>query len=97
MGEFCSSMSPVSRLPPLATLRAFAVAGRRQSLRDAAAELGVGESAIKVAVHRLREHFRACLRAEVADAMLGASPLAVASAEVSALQDKAEEAHRERP
>ena len=39
-------MSPVSRLPPLATLRAFAVAGRRQSLRDAAAELGVTPSAV---------------------------------------------------
>jgi len=46
MGELCSSMSPVSRLPPLATLRAFAVAGRRQSLRDAAAELGVTPSAV---------------------------------------------------
>jgi DNA-directed RNA polymerase specialized sigma24 family protein len=43
----------------------------------AAAELGVGESAIKVAVHRLREHFRACLRAEVAETLAEPSAAAV--------------------
>ncbi|MCI0656875.1 MAG: sigma-70 family RNA polymerase sigma factor [Acidobacteria bacterium] len=37
-----------------------------EGYRDLAAELGVGESAIRVAVHRMRRRFRAILRDEVA-------------------------------
>jgi LysR family transcriptional regulator, glycine cleavage system transcriptional activator len=40
-------------LPPLPSLRAFAAAGRRQSLRDAAAELGVSPSAVSHQVRAL--------------------------------------------
>lgn len=39
-------MNGPADLPPLSSLRAFAAAGRRQSLRDAAAELGVTPSAV---------------------------------------------------
>lgn len=41
------------KTPPLAMLRAFAAAGRRQSLRDAAAELGVTPSAVSHQVSAL--------------------------------------------
>jgi LysR family glycine cleavage system transcriptional activator len=46
-------MKPRATRPPLASLRAFAVAGRLQSLRDAAAELGVTPSAISHQVRNL--------------------------------------------
>jgi RNA polymerase sigma factor (sigma-70 family) len=35
--------------------------------RELATELGLSESAIRVAVHRLRKHYGDCLRAEIAD------------------------------
>ena len=36
---------------------------------DAAARLGLSESAIKVAIHRLRKRFREVIRAEIAQTM----------------------------
>jgi RNA polymerase sigma-70 factor (ECF subfamily) len=44
------------------------LAGDAQTLRQsqAAAQLGLGESAVKVAIHRLRKRFRELIRAEVA-------------------------------
>lgn len=46
-------MARTSALPPLPCLRAFAAAGRLQSLRDAAAELGVTPSAVSHQVKAL--------------------------------------------
>jgi RNA polymerase sigma-70 factor (ECF subfamily) len=44
------------------------LAGDAESLRqsDAGAELGLTESAVKVAIHRLRKRFRELIRTEVA-------------------------------
>jgi RNA polymerase sigma-70 factor (ECF subfamily) len=42
-----------------------------------AEELGLGEGAVRVAVHRLRERFRACLRAEVAETLADPTPAAI--------------------
>jgi len=39
----------------------------RQPYADLAAELGMGETAVKVAVHRLRKRYRELLRAEIAE------------------------------
>lgn len=46
-------MTDGSDLPPMSSLRAFAAAGRRQSLRDASAELGVTPSAVSHQVKAL--------------------------------------------
>ncbi|MEL6316119.1 MAG: LysR substrate-binding domain-containing protein [Pseudomonadota bacterium] len=43
-------------LPPLPALRAFLAAARRERLKDAAAALGVTESAVSHQVRRLEEH-----------------------------------------
>ena len=46
--------------------------GEGPPYREAAARLGLSETAVKVAVHRLRGHFREALRAEVADTLADA-------------------------
>ncbi len=51
-----------------AELTAFLPGGEpRRTLAEAAARLGMSEGAVKVAVHRLRQRFRAVVRDEVAD------------------------------
>jgi RNA polymerase sigma-70 factor (ECF subfamily) len=52
----------------------FALTGERSAVPYAslAAEIGLSESAIKVAVHRLRQRYRELLRAEIAQTV--ASP-----------------------
>jgi RNA polymerase sigma-70 factor (ECF subfamily) len=47
-------------------LRGFLTGDADESYGDAARELGVGESAVRVAVHRMRQRFGAILRDEVA-------------------------------
>jgi RNA polymerase sigma-70 factor (ECF subfamily) len=47
-------------------LRPFIVGGAASSYAAVAADLGVGESAVKVAVHRMRKRYGALLRDEVA-------------------------------
>lgn len=47
-------------------LRAFMTAESEQSYREVARDLGVGESAVRVAVHRMRRRFGEILRAQVA-------------------------------
>lgn len=41
------------------------------SQADAAAELGISEGAVKVAIHRLRKHFRRCVREEIGQTVSG--------------------------
>ncbi|MBN8457673.1 MAG: sigma-70 family RNA polymerase sigma factor [Verrucomicrobia bacterium] len=49
-----------------ATLRPWLDGGAQQSQAEAARALGMSETAVKVAIHRLRERFRELVRAEVA-------------------------------
>ncbi len=51
--------------------------GEAEAYAAAAVELGMSEGAVKVAVFRLRERFRICLRCEVADTLVEATPAAV--------------------
>ncbi|MCZ6782520.1 MAG: sigma-70 family RNA polymerase sigma factor [Proteobacteria bacterium] len=50
-----------------AALKTHLIAGDGPSHAEVAAELGLKEGAVKVAVHRLRKRFGASLRAEIAD------------------------------
>jgi RNA polymerase sigma-70 factor (ECF subfamily) len=53
-------------------LRPYLVgAGDAPSYRAAAADLGVSEGAVKVAVHRLRRRFAEALRADIAETVAG--------------------------
>ena len=45
----------------------FCLTGEKTAHADVAAQLGMTEGAVKVAVHRLRERYRAVLRAEIAE------------------------------
>jgi len=54
-------VGPRLRLPPFAALRAFYAAATHERFRDAAASLGVTESAISHQVKRLEVHVRAVL------------------------------------
>ena len=45
----------------------FCLTGEKTAHADVAAQLGMTEGAVKVAVHRLRERYRALLRAEIAE------------------------------
>jgi RNA polymerase sigma-70 factor (ECF subfamily) len=47
-------------------LRRFVAGESEATWRDAAAELGLSEGAMKAAVHRLRERYRVLLRDEIA-------------------------------
>jgi DNA-directed RNA polymerase specialized sigma24 family protein len=58
--------------------------GDAEAYIGAAAELGLSEGAVKVAVHRLRLRFRDCLRAEVAETLVDPTP-AMIDAELSDL------------
>jgi RNA polymerase sigma factor (sigma-70 family) len=49
--------------------------GELDSYRDIARELGTSEGAVKVAAHRLRQAFRAALRAEIAETVGGPEDL----------------------
>ena len=49
-------MSPVRRLPPLGTLRAFEAAARHLSFKEAAKELGLTPTAISHQVRLLEEY-----------------------------------------
>ena len=50
-------------------LRPYLEGGEAPPYREVGASLGLSETAVKVAVHRLRGHFREALRAEVADTL----------------------------
>ena len=52
-------------------LRSLLIEGGEQGYRELAAELGLTEGALKVAVHRLRKRFRAALEAEIAETVEG--------------------------
>lgn len=45
-------------------------AGEGESQRGMAASLGISESAVKVAIHRLRKRFRAAVKAEIGETLL---------------------------
>ena len=61
--------------------------GDGPSYRILANRLGLSETAVKVAVHRLRGHFREALRAEVADTLAEPSPdAATVDAEIRTLR-----------
>ena len=49
-----------------ATLR-FSLTGDKVPLAEVAAQLGLSEGAVKVAIHRLRERYRELIRAEIAE------------------------------
>ena len=51
--------------------------GDATAYRTAGASLGLGEGAVKVAVHRLRLAFRLAVRAEIADTLADPSPSAI--------------------
>jgi RNA polymerase sigma-70 factor (ECF subfamily) len=46
------------------------------SMTDAAAKLGMSEGAVKVAIHRLRQRFRAAVRSEIAQTVEGEEAVA---------------------
>lgn len=54
-------------------LKAYLVGESARPYRDVAAETGLTESAVKVAVHRLRKRFGQLLRAEIAETVAGPS------------------------
>ncbi len=58
-------------------LARFLTGGDAGSYAHAAAELGMEPGAVRVAVHRLRARFAACLREEVAETLSEASPAAI--------------------
>ena len=51
--------------------------GEAEAYAAAAVVLDMSEGAVKVAVFRLRERFRACLRGEVADTLVDSTPAAI--------------------
>jgi RNA polymerase sigma factor (sigma-70 family) len=55
-------------------LKAFLMAGKAESAqREVAAALGMEEGAVRVAVHRLRKHYRQLLRDEIANTLADAA------------------------
>ena len=49
----------------------FCLTGEKSAYAEVSARLGMSEGAVKVAVHRMRERYRALLRAEVAETVAG--------------------------
>ena len=45
----------------------FCLSGEKRAYAEVAVTLGMTESAVKVAAHRLRERYRALIRAEIAE------------------------------
>ncbi len=61
-----TEMAAAGKLGHFETLK-FCLTGEKNAYADVGARLGLSEGAVKVAVHRLRERYRALLRAEIAE------------------------------
>ena len=48
----------------------FSLTGEKRAYIEVAADLGTTEGAVKVAIHRLRDRYRALIRAEIADTVM---------------------------
>lgn len=66
LGRLREEMEASAGLRRFERLLPFLVGESDTGYREAAAEMGIGESAVKVAVHRLRRRLRTILREEVA-------------------------------
>jgi DNA-directed RNA polymerase specialized sigma24 family protein len=60
-----SEMSAAGKQALFNSLSTYLAGDRARSYADTAAELGMSEAAVKVAVHRLRRRYRDVLRAEI--------------------------------
>jgi RNA polymerase sigma-70 factor (ECF subfamily) len=66
MNRLRTEMEEAGKLPQFEALK-FSLAGEKTAYAEVAHQLGVSESAVKVAVHRLRTRYRALLQAEIAE------------------------------
>ena len=70
IGHLCSEMTAAGNIAQFETLKPFLTAGKAaMPYADAAKILGLDESAVRVAVHRLRKRYRALLREEIAQTL----------------------------
>jgi RNA polymerase sigma factor (sigma-70 family) len=65
MARLSTEMAGSGKLAQFEALK-FSLTGGKSAYADVAARLEISEGAVKVAVHRLRERYRALLRAEIA-------------------------------
>ena len=66
MARLRTEMAGVGKLGHFEALK-FCLTGEKSGYAEVGARLGMSEGAVKVAVHRLRERYRALLRAEIAE------------------------------
>ena len=70
LGRLEREHTEAGRAPPFAGLKPFLAAGRGDvPYAGAAASLGMTETAVRVAVHRLRRRYRELLREEIAQTL----------------------------
>ena len=69
-----AEMEVAGKLPQFEALK-FSLMGEKTAYADVARELGMTEGAVKVAVHRLRERYRALVRAEIADTVASSTEI----------------------
>ena len=65
-----TEMAGAGRLAHFEALK-FCLTGERSAYAEVGARLAMSEGAVKVAVHRMRERYRALLRAEIAETVAG--------------------------
>ena len=75
LGELESEMEAAGKSQQFSVLKPWLDGNAEKPQAAAAAELGISGTAIKVAIHRLRERFRAKVRAEVAATLYDPSEL----------------------
>jgi len=61
-----AEMTAAGKLPHFEALK-FSLMGEKTAYAEVAVKLGMSEGAVKAAVHRLRERYRALIRAEIAE------------------------------
>jgi RNA polymerase sigma-70 factor (ECF subfamily) len=66
MARLRTEMAGAGKLAHFEALK-FCLTGEKTAYAEVCARLGMSEGAVKVAVHRLRERYRALLRAEIAE------------------------------
>jgi len=66
MARLRTEMAGAGKLAHFEALK-FCLAGEKNAYADVGAQLGISEGAVKIAVYRLRERYRALLRAEIAE------------------------------
>ena len=74
MARLRTEMAGAGKLAHFEALK-FCLTGEKSGYAEVGARLGMSEGAVKVAVHRLRERYRALLRAEIAETVATAEEI----------------------